>query len=908
MHASEPPTSILHPHALSGARVANALAVDPTVGLDRRQVERRLRRFGPNLLTIRGPISDVRLVARQFAGSVVALLVAATVLSLAFGQYKQAGAIAAVLIINATIGYYTERRAVRSMEALRQLEARTARVRRDGRAQQIPADQLVPGDVVLLDAGDVVSADMRCLSSAALSADESALTGESLPVEKGVSPNQEAAGLHDRSAMLFKGTYVVRGSGEGIVTGTGLMTELGRITKLVEDAESGESPLEKQLALLSRQLVWITLALAAVITTVGLYSGRPALLMVETAIALAVAAIPEGLPIVATLALARGMLRMARHNALVENLAAVETLGSTTLIITDKTGTLTENRMEVERILTPSGEFSVDHRSAAILNEGRAVDPAADPELMRALLIGVLCSNADYDRQAMSGTGDPMEVALLRAGSFAGLERPAQIDAYPEVAEHPFTTATRRMATVHRHGDGHVAAVKGAPEELLAVADCIGTKEEPLDEATRAAWLARAEQLAADGLRVLAVAIHPKAKKDQPIIDGLVFFGLVAFRDPPRHDIAATIAALRGAGIRVVMATGDHPSTALSISRAVGMTEPGAAVMTGAALSNVTSADETLRRSIARHHVFARVSPAQKLELITLFQREGEVVAMTGDGINDAPALAKADIGIAMGQRGTDVARDAADMVLLDDAFATIVHAVREGRVIFNNIRRFSMYLLSCNLAEVLVVGSAIFAGLPLPLLPMQILFLNLVTDVFPAFALAAGEGEGNVLVRAPRRPKEPIITAGQWRYIVLCGVAISTTALMALMVSTRWLEYSNQQSTTVSFITIALAQLWHVFSLRERTSGFCRNAITENRFVWYAIALCLGLMLAAVNLPILATALEMAPIGMEGWVLATTCSLLPVMASQCWLGLGLRLAKAMTEQEVAPPKRNHWF
>lgn len=901
MQPSEPPALMLYPHALSGACVADALAVDPAVGLDQREVKRRLRRFGPNLLTIRGPISDIRLIARQFASSIVALLAAAMVLSLAFGQYKQAVAIVAVLIINATIGYYTERRAVRSMEALRQLGARTARVRRDSRAQQVPASQLVPGDVVLLDAGDVVSADMRCLSSAALSADESALTGESLPVEKDVNPNQEAAGLPDRSAMLFKGTYVVRGSGEGIVTGTGLTTELGRITKLVEDAESGESPLEKRLALLSHQLVWITLALTAVITTVGLYTGRPALLMVETAIALAVAAIPEGLPIVATLALARGMLRMARHNALVENLAAVETLGSTTVIITDKTGTLTENRMEVERILTPSGDFSVDHRSAAILSKGRAVDPAADPELMRALLIGVLCSNADYDRQAMSGTGDPMEVALLRAGSFAGLERRAQIDAYPEVAEHPFTTATRRMATVHRHGDGHVAAVKGAPEELLAAADRIGTKEEALDEAKRAAWLARAEQLAAEGLRVLAVAIHPKAKKDQPIIDGLVFFGLVAFRDPPRHDIAATIAALRGAGIRVVMATGDHPSTALSISRAVGMTEPGAAVMTGAELSHVTSADdETLRRAIARHHVFARVSPAQKLELITLFQREGEVVAMTGDGINDAPALTKADIGIAMGQRGTDVARDAADMVLLDDAFATIVHAVREGRVIFNNIRRFSMYLLSCNLAEVLMVGFAIFAGLPLPLLPLQILFLNLVTDVFPAFALAAGEGGGNVLARAPRRPKQPMLTAGQWRYIVLCGVAISTTTLIALMVSVRWLGYSNQQSTTVSFITIALAQLWHVFSMRERNSGFWRNAITENRFVWYAIALCLGLMLAAVNLPVLATALEIAPIGMVGWALATTCSLLPVVATQCWLGLGSHSAKVVTEQEVA--------
>ncbi|NLS07888.1 cation-transporting P-type ATPase [Rhizobium sp. P32RR-XVIII] len=886
-----PPAPILHPHALPVGRVAAVLAVDPAVGLSQQAIEERTKRFGLNLLTMRYPVSDLQLLVRQFASPVVALLAAAMGLSLFFGEYQQAAAIAAVLMINTAIGYYTERRAVRSMEALRQLGGRSARVRREGRAQQIPASQLVPGDVVLFDAGDVVSADMRCFSSAAVCADESPLTGESLPVEKGTEPNPETAELHDRSAMLFKGTYVVRGSGEGIVTGTGLTTELGRITKLVEEAESGESPLEKQLALLSRQLVWATLALATAITAIGLSSGRPTVLMVETAIALAVAAIPEGLPIVATLALARGMLRMARHHALVENLAAVETLGSTTLIITDKTGTLTENRMEVERILTPSGDFSVDHRRATILREGLAVDPVSDPELMRALLIGVLCSNADYDRHAGSGTGDPMEVALLRAGSFAGLERQQQINVYPEVAEHPFSAASKRMATVHRHGDRHFAAVKGAPEELLKAADRIGAKEEPLDETKRAAWLAHAERLAAEGLRVLAVAVHPEASKHQPIVDRLIFFGLVAFRDPPRHDIAATIAALRNAGIRVVMATGDHPSTALSISRAVGMTEPGATVMTGAELSSIADSDDVQRRAIVRQQVFARVSPAQKLELIAVFQREGEVVAMTGDGINDAPALMKADIGVAMGQRGTDVAREAADMVLLDDAFPTILHAVREGRVIFNNIRRFATYLLSCNLAEVLVVSLAIFAGLPLPLLPLQILFLNLVTDVFPAFALATGEGEGNVLARPPRPPKEAILSAAQWISIGLFGAAISAATLLSLVVSVMWLGSSATEATTVSFITIALAQLWHVLNMRSRGSGFWRNTVTENRFIWLAVVLCLGLLFAGVNAPFLAGPLAIAPIGKAGWTLAGACSLLPVVVIQSWLSLSRRKA-----------------
>ncbi|MFH1340614.1 MAG: cation-transporting P-type ATPase [Pseudomonadota bacterium] len=883
---ARPAPLLRHPHALPLAAVVDQLGVDATAGLTQKEATRRLKQFGPNLLTTRKPVSSTTLILRQFASSVVALLAAAMVLSLAFGEYQQTAAIAAVLAINAAIGFYTERRAVRSMEALRQLGARSVRVRRDGQSQLLSADLLVPGDVVLLEAGDIVTADMRCTSSAALSVDESALTGESLPVEKGLDPNPEGAGLHERSGMLFKGTHVVRGNGEGIVTATGLTTELGRITQLVEEAESGDSPLQKRLALLSRQLVWITLALAVVITAVGLYSGKPTFLMVETAIALAVAAIPEGLPIVATLALARGMLRMARHNALVENLSAVETLGSTTLILTDKTGTLTENRMEVERILTPSGDFSVDHLHAAILKGGNPVDPTTDPGLMRALLVGVLCSNAEYDNQARSGTGDPMEVALLRAGGFAGLDRGEQIETYPEVTEQPFDASTKRMATVHRRGDGYVAAVKGAPEEVLAAAARVSVDQATLDDAGRAAWLARAEQLAAEGLRVIAVAIHPEAEPDQPVAGGLVFLGLVAFRDPPRHDIADAVAALRQAGIRVVMATGDHPSTALSISRAVGMTGAGATVTTGSELPRLKETSEAERKEIARREVFARVSPEQKLDLIHLFQRDGQVVAMIGDGVNDAPALTKADIGIAMGQRGTEVAREAADMVLLDDAFSTIVHAVREGRIIFNNIRRFSTYLLSSNLAEVLVVGLAVFAGLPLPLLPLQILFLNLVTDVFPAFALATGEGEGDVLARPPRPPKEPILAAAQWRAVALYGAVIAASTLTALVTSTEWLGLTAEQATTVSFLTIALAQLWHVFNMRSSRSGLWRNAVTENRLVWYALALCLVLILAAVHVPVLATALQITPIGAAGWALAIGCSLLPLVGGQAWMAV----------------------
>jgi Ca2+-transporting ATPase len=876
-----------NPHAQPVVQVAAALGVDLAIGLSQKEAESRLKRFGPNHHAARKLVSDATLILRQFASAVVALLAAAMVLSLFFGEWEQAAAIAAVLLINAAIGYYTERRAVRSMEALRVLGGRSAKVRRDGQSRQMTADQLVPGDIVLMEAGDIVAADIRCASSAALSVDESALTGESLPVGKSAEPNPETAAITDRRAMLFKGTHVVRGSAEGIVTGTGRSTEIGRITQLVEEAASGESPLQRQLSFLSRQLIWLTLALAAIVAAAGIYSGKPTFLMVETAIALAVASIPEGLPIVATLALARGMLRMARRNALVENLAAVETLGSTTLVLTDKTGTLTENRMEVERICCPSGEFSVDHQRATILKDDNPVDPAADPGLMRALLVGVLCSNAEYDRQNRSGMGDPMELALLRAGGLAGLHRGEQIGNFPEVVEHPFETASKRMATVHRRGDGHFAAVKGAPEVVLAAANRISVDEEVLNETARASWLDRADRLAAEGLRVIAVAIHPEAEPEKPVSGGLVFLGLVAFRDPPRRDVADAVTALRGAGVRVVMATGDHPSTALSIARSIGMTDAQAVATTGRDLPRLKEAPEAERTELAQRQIFARVSPEQKLDLIEFFQSKGEVVAMTGDGINDAPALTKADIGIAMGQRGTDVAREAADMVLLDDAFSTIVHAVREGRIIFNNIRRFSVYLLSCNLAEVLVIGLAVFAGMPLPLTPLQILFLNLVTDVFPAFALATGEDEGDVLARPPRPPKEPILSTEQWSAVAIYGAMISASTLLALVISTQWRGMASEQATTVSFLTIALAQLWHVFNMRSRGSGLLRNAVTQNRFVWYALALCLALILSALHVPVLAAALQTVPIGLEGWVVALGCSALPLLVGQGWLVIG---------------------
>jgi Ca2+-transporting ATPase len=892
--AKSPPNSPVSlpapPHALTADAVAQQLRVDPALGLSETDVLLRRKTFGRNLLKKRKQVSELRLLVRQFTSPVVALLAGAMALSLAFANWTQATAIGVVLVINTAIGFVTERKAVRSMEALRALGGRTARVRRDGRAQVVNAEDLVPGDLVLLEAGDIVSADLRCVSTAALAADESTLTGESIPVGKGTEPNPDSAELHERTAMLFKGTQIVRGSGEGIVVGTGLATELGHITQLVDSAEGGESPLEGQLARLSHQLIRVTLLLAVAVALAGLLSGRSVPLMIETAIALAVAAIPEGLPIVATIVLARGMLRMARQNALVENLAAVETLGSTTMVLTDKTGTLTENRMVVQRVVTPTGSFSFDYGNGAILAEGGAhVDPASHADLSQALLIGVLCGNAEYDATTGAGSGDPMEVALVRAGALAGMRRGDELNRSPEVAQYPFDPATKWMATVHRRGGQYFTAVKGAPEEVLALAHRVGVAGKALDDLSRTTWLGVAESLAAEGLRMLAVAAGPCPDPGQAIGSELALIGLVALWDPPRADIADTVAALRRAGIEVVMATGDHPGTALTIARDVGIAGPNATPVTGQQLPGLGVMSYPAGTELARQHVFARVTPEHKLILIDLFQSQNQIVAMIGDGVNDAPALIKADIGVAMGKRGTDVARAAADMVLLDDRFSTIVNAVREGRVIFDNIRRFSMYLLSCNLAEILVVTLAIVAGLPLPLLPLQILFLNLVTDVFPSFALATGEGDGDVLDRPPRRPREPIITASRWRTMAVYGAAIAASTLLALVAAEHLLGLDAGAATTVSFLTIALAQLWHVFNMRSGRSGVVRNAVTANRLVWYSLALCVVLIVAAVTVPVLATPLQIVPIGIQGWGLAMACSLLPLAGGQLWLVSGSR-------------------
>ena len=882
------------PWARTADDVLRAFDVAQQRGLDSDGVQRQRRQFGPNRLRRTQPRSAWRILSDQFKSLMVVLLAVAAVVAFLMVDWVEATAILVVIAINTAIGFATELKAVHSMEALYRLGQVEARVRREGRVREIPAGELVPGDIVIIEGGDVITADLRLVVASRMQIDESALTGESVPVDKSAEPVALEAPLAERASMLYKGTAVTRGSGEAVVIATGLASELGKITALVSETDAAVTPLERRLEYLGRRLIWVTLGIVGVLFGIGVLTGREFAIMLETAIALSVATVPEGLPVVATIALARGMWRMAQHNALIHRLSAVETLGATGVICTDKTGTLTENRMQVVHITLPSADFTFHHASGVFEKDGNPVDPGKDAALREALEIAVLCNNAEWNPEnggEARAVHDPMEAALLAAGFAAGLRRGELLQAQPEVHEEAFDSETKMMATFHQWEGRYRVAVKGAPEAVLA--DCMHLRvpdgEDSLGEDGRKRWLERNHALAAEGLRVLALATKEVPGRDTDPYRKLVFLGLVGLADPPRREAREAIAECRSAGIDVVMVTGDQPATARYIARAVGLTdEPDAQVISGADILPPDKCSENERKRQQRTRIFARVSPAQKLGIIAIHQRAGSVVAMTGDGVNDAPALKKADIGVAMGQRGTQVAREAADMVLTDDAFGTIVLAVRQGRIIFDNIRQFVFYLLSCNVSEVMLVGVATIANAPLPILPLQILFLNLVTDVFPALALGVGPGDPHVMQRKPRPSDEPILERSQWAAIAGYGALITVAALGAFSLALLWLRLSAAATVTVSFLTLAMAQLWHVFNMRSRESGLLANDIVRNPWVWVALALCIALLAAALYTPHLARLLSLVPPDRRGWGIILTFSALPLL-----LGQTLKLALA---------------
>ena len=865
--------------------------VSPEEGLSSDEVRRRLKRFGPNELREAEKRHWAEVLSDQFESFIVLLLAVAGVAAFLMGDVVESVAIFVVLAINGAIGFVTEMRAISSIEGLQEITEIETRVRRDGAERTIPASDLVPGDVVMLQAGDLVPADLRIVEPSKLQVDESALTGESVPVGKTSDPLDEDVPLAERENMLYKGTYVTRGSVEAVVVSTGPDTELGHISASLREATEEETPLQEKLDDLGQKLVPFLLVVATIVLVSGWLRGQDLFLMVETAIALAIATVPEGLPIVATLVLARGMWRMADRNALVTNLASVETLGSTTVICTDKTGTLTENRMTVAEYELADGTVGVT--GTGLATEGtfqrgeRELNEPEDPLVRAALEVGVLCNNASLTERE-NGTetaGDPMEVALLVAGLKGGIDRGELLESMPEAREVSFDPSVKMMATYHERNGAYLVAVKGAPEAVLDAATRVATDgdAEALSESDRKRWREKGDRMAEGGLRVLALAQKEVESTGDPPYEDLSLLGLVGFIDPPREEVESTIRRCQDAGMRVVMVTGDHAGTARNIAHSVGVVDTADAdVIEGRELDDPGSLSREETDRFVNASVFARVDPENKLDLIDLHRTAGSIVAMTGDGVNDAPALKKADIGVAMGQRGTQVAQEAADMILRDDNFESIYHAVREGRTIFDNIRKFVLYLMSCNLSELLAILIAALLGFPLPLLPLQILFLNVVTDIFPAFALGACEGSEDVMDRPPRDPEEPIMTGTHWTELGGYGAFISVSTIGAFVIAGgMYGGLETREAVTVSFLTLAFAQLWHVFNMREITSGIIRNEVTENPYVWGALGFSALILFGAVYLPGISLALRTTPIGLGGWLVVFGASLIPLGVGQ---------------------------
>lgn len=879
--------------ALSVEEVLEKFAVDLEQGLTESAVEKRRQQYGTNRLEQKKRRSAWSILVDQFKSPIIALLAVASVLSFAFQQWIEGIAILIAIALNAAIGFFTEIQAVRSMESLQKLSRTQTKVRREGQVQEIAAEDLVPGDISVLDSGDLVAADIRLIDVSQLQVDESALTGESVPVSKTKESIEGDLPLAEKKNMLFKGTAITRGSGVGVVIATGMNTELGHISSMTAEAEEEITPLEKRLDQLGRRLIWVTLAIAVLVAVAGIIGGKDLFLMIETAIALAVGAVPEGLPIVATVALARGMWRMANQNALITRLSAVETLGSTNVICTDKTGTLTENRMTVTQLALDSDTVKISGEALEIEGEfthdGETIDPSSDERLQFALEDGVLCNNATLlqeDNEENKPIGDPMEVALLVAGAKAGIWRDERLEQQPEEREVAFNSETKMMATIHRTDGQYRFAVKGAPESVIPACSQVLTPNgsQKMSQADQDAWQDRSNQMAQEGLRILSLAQKNANSAESDPYEGLTLLGIVGLLDPPRQTVKSAIKECHEAGIRVIMVTGDQPVTARNVGLAVGLVgEQEAQAAQGEELKSPDRLSKEDQQRLQQVPIFARVSPEQKLNLIALHQLDGDVVAMTGDGVNDAPALKKADIGVAMGKRGTQVAQEAADMVLQDDAFSTIVAAVEQGRAIFGNIRKFTLYLLSGNVGEILSVAIASVLNSPLPLLPLQILYINAINDVFPALALGVGEGNPGLMKRPPRDPKESILTRQHWLAIAGYGVLIALTILGALAIALTWLAMEQQRAVTISFLTIAFARLWHVFNMRDPGSGIFRNEVTSNPYIWGALLICTGLLMAAVYLPGLSDVLKTVDPGLTGWGLILGASLVPLVVGQIW-------------------------
>ena len=909
-------------HANSVDETVSSLNTDLEKGLSAKEAANRLQQNGPNELAERPRPGLFRMFMDQFDNFLIIILIAAAIISLILGELEEAGAIMAIVILNAVLGVIQERRAEEALAALKKMAAPEARVLRDGHRVTIPARELVPGDVVFLEAGNYVPADLRLVESPNLRVDEASLTGESVAVSKRAEVIlPEDAALGDRINNAFMGTTVTYGRGKAIVTDTGMETQIGIIAELIQSYQEEPTPLQRRLDQLGRWLGWGSLAICGLVFLValvrdtnlgvifqngiGAYLGQYTDIVVHlflTAVSLAIAAVPEGLPAVVTICLALGMREMVHRNALIRRLPAVETLGSATAICSDKTGTLTQNEMTAVRLYVANLRLDVSGEGYQPLGEfdnyGDPIDPRDYSDMMALLTGALLCSDAQLEKDGDSHrmVGDPTEGALVVAAAKAGLWRQDVEVKMPRVAEIPFDSDRKRMTTIHKMderaglagnpSDGYVAYVKGAPDVILD--RCHSILEEGNDLQLTPARRQHIDNVNRDlgqaALRVLAVAYRrlPEVPDDldpETWEKDLTLIGLVAMIDPARPEVQPAVQKAKKAGIRTIMVTGDYPDTAQAIASEIGLIRPAGDVVSGVELEEMS--DDDLETRIDGVDVFARVSPQHKVRIVEALRSRNHVVAMTGDGVNDAPALKRADIGVAMGITGTDVSKEVADMVLTDDNYASIVSAIEQGRIIYSNIRKFVYYLLSCNMAEIMIIFLSALAGYTSPLTPIQLLWLNLLTDGLPALALGLEKGDPDTMDQPPRPPREPVINRSMVRGIVVQTVAITAAVLVAFVLGLRWGNGNMDLARTMAFVTLSASELVRAYTARSERYPLLKLGIFTNKTMQYAVGSSLLLLLAVVYLPFLQGVFDTISLGLREWGVVAPLLFVPAVVAE---------------------------
>ncbi|MGJ7922454.1 calcium-translocating P-type ATPase, SERCA-type [Neobacillus sp. LXY-4] len=875
-------------HEMSRNDVEEALNTDLSLGLSEEDVKKRRKQYGYNELEEGEKQSALLLFLSQFKDFMVLVLLAATLISGLLGEYIDAIAIIAIVIVNGFLGFFQERKAEKSLQALKELSAPQVTVLRGGSWVKIPSKEIVPGDIIKFVSGDRIGADVRLIDSKSLEIEESALTGESLPVQKHTDSlkHEENIGIGDLENMAFMGTMVTRGSGIGVVCATGMKTAMGQIANLLQNAETMDTPLQRRLEQLGKILIIAALLLTVLVVVLGVMQGHDLYTMFLAGVSLAVAAIPEGLPAIVTVALSLGVQRMIKKNAIVRKLPAVETLGCASVICSDKTGTMTQNKMTVTHLWSGGKFWTVDgvgyEPKGTFYHKDQPISLNNEKALQQMLMFGMLCNHAEIAQKNNDYIidGDPTEGALLVAAMKAGYDRKQLLNQFEIVHEFPFDSTRKMMSVVVKDQSGKQFIVtKGAPDVLLGKCQSIlsDNRTQYLSTETKLTVQTAINDLASQALRNIAIGFKPipentvilhetEAEKD------LIFIGLQGMIDPPRPEVKQAVKECREAGIKTVMITGDHIITAKAIAKQLGILTGKSKVMEGKALSDM-SIDE-LEEVVEDVSVFARVSPEHKLKIVKALQNRGHVVAMTGDGVNDAPAIKAADIGVAMGITGTDVAKEASSLVLLDDNFATIKAAIKEGRNIYENIRKFIRYLLASNVGEILVMLFAMLMGLPLPLVPIQILWVNLVTDGLPAMALGLDQPEENVMKRKPRSPKEGVFARGLGWKVISRGFLIGVVTLVAFITTYR--DPSNlAYAQTVAFAALVMAQLIHVFDCRSERSVLSRNPF-GNKYLVFAVISSLVLMLVVIYYPPLQPIFHTVPIKLRDWFLITALSSIP--------------------------------